>query len=307
MRTEEKSMSDLRIGMIGLDTSHCSAFARNLNREDEPHHVPGGRIVAAVVGGSREFSLSRDRLGKYTHELTKDFGVRLYDSIAEMARNVDAVMLESVDGRQHARQFAELADAGKCVFIDKPLACSFQGARKIAELARAKKVPVMSCSAIRYAAGIDALRDKGEVFSCEAFGPATILDDYPGLFWYGVHSAEVLFSFMSRGCRRVQTVSGNDVNLVVGQWEDGRIGTLRGFRAPGLKQFGCTVVTDSEVHHALVRKDPPYYALMLREIVKFFQTGKSPIDLDETVEIMAFLEAANRSMGESGTLVTIPS
>ena len=300
-------MADLRIGMIGLDTSHCSAFARNLHCDDEPHHVAGGRIVAAVAGGSEEFSLSRDRLEKYTQELTKDFGVRLYDSIPEMATNVDAVMLESVDGRQHAQQFAELADAGRPVFIDKPLACSAQDARKIADLAGAKGVPVMSCSAVRYAAGIDELRDKGEVISCEAFGPAAILDDYPGLFWYGVHSAEVLFSFMGCGCRHVQTLVGNDVSLVVGEWKDGRIGTLRGFRAPGLKQFGCTVVTGSEVHHALVRKDPPYYALMLREIVKFFQTGKSPIDLAETVEIMAFLEAANRSMGENGKLVTIPS
>ncbi len=298
-------MADLRIGMIGLDTSHCSAFAKTLNRKDEKHHVPGGKIVAAVAGGSENFSLSRDRLEKYTKELTEDHGVRLYDSISELARDVDAILLESVDGRQHAEQFAELADARKPVFIDKPLTCSSQQARELAELARAKGVPVMSCSAIRYAAGIAELRDVGKVTSCEAFGPAKILDDFPGLFWYGIHSAEVLFSFMGRRCRSAQTLSGQDVDLVVGQWDDGRIGTLRGFRAPKLSQFGCTIATDSTVRQGLVRTDPPYYTLMLKDVIRFFQTGQSPIDLDETVEIMAFLEAANQSKDENGKAIPL--
>jgi len=298
-------MTELRIGMIGLDTSHCPAFANNLHGKDQPHHVEGGRIVAAVAGGSREFSLSRDRLAKYTAELTGRHGVRLYDSIAEMAGQVDAIMLESVDGRQHAEQFAQLAEAGKPVFIDKPLACSLADARRIADLSAASGVPVMSCSAIRYAAGVAELHDKGRAFTCEAFGPASILPDYPGLFWYGVHGAEVLFSFMGRGCRKVRTVSGADIELVVGQWDDGRLGTVRGFRKPELKQFGCTLTTDGGVFCGLVRNDPPYYALMLREIMAFFLTRRSPIDLAETVEIVAFLEAADRSRQQGGAVIAL--
>ena len=298
-------MRDLRIGMIGLDTSHCSAFAKNLNVPGTPHHVPGGRIVAAFKGGSDLCAVSRDRLGKYADELTGQYGVRLYDSIAELVGNVDAVMLESVDGRQHAEQFAQLALAGKPVFVDKPLACSAADARKIAELAGAHGTAVMSCSAVRYAAGISELRGCGEVFSCEAFGPASVLPDYPGLFWYGVHSADVLFSFMGCGCRQVRTIAGAEVDLVVGTWFDGRIGTVRGFRAPRLKQFGCTVTTTTAVGHRLVAGEPPYYALMLAEIMTFFRTGRSPIDLQETVEIVAFLEAANSSKGQAGEPVNL--
>ena len=182
---------------------------------------------------------------------------------------------------------------------------SSEDAKAIADLARENNVPVMSCSAIRYAAGIAELHDEAPVVSCEAFGPAAILEDYPGLFWYGVHSAEVLFSLMGRGCASVQVTVGEQMDLIAGTWADGRIGTVRGFRAPDLKSFGATVITDKEVRHGLVRKDPPYYALMLREIMAFFRTGVAPIELEETVEIMAFLHAANQGRDDSGTAVQL--
>jgi hypothetical protein len=115
----------------------------------------------------------------------------------------------------------------------------------------------------------------------------------------------VLFSFMGSGCRSVRTICGENIDLIVGTWDDGRVGTVRAFRTEKLKQFGCTVATDSDVYHALGQKEPPYYALMLREIMEFFQTRTSPIDLDETVEIMGFLESADRSKQQSSRPIKI--
>jgi len=289
-------MGDLKIGMIGLDTSHCPAFCKLLNRPDDPHHVPGGRVVAAWPGGSQAFSASRDRVAGFTKQVAEDFGVKICDSIAEVASQVDAVFLESCDGRQHAQQFAQLADAGIPVFIDKPFACSVEDADEMAELSAKKNVPLMSCSAIRYAVGIGDLHDSGRTISCEAFGPAPILDDYPGLFWYGIHSAEVLFSFMGSGCEEVECYAGPEAVLVVGHWSDGRIGTLRGFQHEKLKKFGATLATDQGLFHSLAAGDPPYYAMMLKKVIPFFQTGQSPIDIEETLQIVEFLDAANRAL-----------
>ena len=194
-------MSYLKIGMIGLDTSHCPAFVKILNDADNEFHISGAKVVKAFPGGSELFSSSISRVEGFTNEL-KELGIEICDSIEAAAEGMDAFFLESVDGRQHLEQFKILAQYGKPVFIDKPLACCFEDAKAIVELSKENNVPVMTASAIRYGKGIDILHDGSKVESCEAFGPMALLDDYRDYFWYGIHSAETLYSFMAQAVSR---------------------------------------------------------------------------------------------------------
>lgn len=296
--------SMIKIGMVGLDTSHCVAFAKILNDQDDQYHIPGARIVGAYAGGSDRFSLSRNRVKGFTEQLTQDYGIVLYDRISALVQDVDAILLESVDGRQHLEQFTQMA-VGKPVYIDKPLATSFADALAIAKLARETGTPIMSCSSLRYAAGIADLTGADEkVVSCEAFGPAAILEDYPGLFWYGIHSAEMLFTFMGTGCSTVQCIHHADVDVVIGEWRNGRIGIMKGTRFDKAA-FGCVVHTDQGTRCGIAQSTPPYYYLLLQNVISFFQTGMSPIDIHETLEIVAFLEAADASRAQQGRSIAI--
>jgi Oxidoreductase family, NAD-binding Rossmann fold len=296
-------MDSMKIGMIGLDTSHCPAFVKILNDADNEFHVPGAKVVKAFPGGSELFSNSMSRVEGFAKEL-KELGVEICSSIEETAEGMDAFFLESVDGRQHLEQFKILAKYGKPVFIDKPFACCFEDAKAIAELAKESNTPVMTASAIRYGKGIDVLRDGSKVEACEAFGPMALLDDYRDYFWYGIHSAETLYSFMGAGCQQVQTTSTDKIDIIVGTWDDGRIGTLRGNRI-GANDFGCMLTIDGETKFALVSGEVPYYALMLKKIVPFFQTGISDIPIKESLEIIAFLEAASQSRSQGGKVIEI--
>lgn len=298
-------MSDIiKIGMIGLDTSHCPAFASILHDPQQAWHVPGGRVVAAVPGGSEAFSLSHNRVAGFTAELRDTHGVQIVDDIETLAAQVDAILLESVDGRQHLEQFRRAA-AGKPVYIDKPFATSTADAREIIRIAKRTGTPLMSCSSLRYAAGIhDLIPNPAEtVKSCEAFGPAPILEDYPGLFWYGIHAAEMLFAFMGPGCAQVRCVATRDADVAVGEWRDGRAGVMRGMRLER-GDFGCVVHTNTATRLGLAGATPPYYYTMLTRIMAFFRTGISPIPIEETFEIVAFLEAAERSKAQEGAAQT---
>lgn len=297
-------MAAMQIGMIGLDTSHCPAFVKLLNDSANEFHVPGAKVVKAFPGGSKDFSLSHSRIGQFTEEL-KALGIQICDSIEATASGMDAFFLESVDGRQHLEQFKILAKFGKPVFIDKPFACSFADALAIAKIAGEKNIPVMTASAIRYAKGIDGLLEAGEAArSCEAFGPMALLSDYRDYFWYGIHSAEVLYAMMGKGCQTVRTFHTEKIDLIVGMWGDGRIGTLRGNRT-GANNFGCTVTTDKTTKTGIASGEVPYYALMLKKVIPFFQTGKSPIAMEESLEIIAFLDAASQSLANGGKPVNI--
>ncbi len=294
----------MKLGMVGLDTSHCPRFAELLNDDDNRNRVSGGKITVAYPGGSRLFSKSVERVEGFTKQMREEFGVQIARSIEEAAEGVDGVFLESVDGRQHLEQFEKLAPFGKPVFIDKPLATSAEDAKKIMELSEKYNSPVFSCSAIRYAAGISELGAGSRTAGCTAFGPAAILPDYPGYFWYGVHSAEVLFSKMGTGCREIAVTVGSEADVITGKWDDGRIGNVYGYRMEGVSKFGCVVFGDRGVEMGTAKGDPPYYALMLPDIIKFFRTGKSPVPAGQMLEITAFLDAAGKSR-ESGALVSL--
>jgi hypothetical protein len=302
-------MTQIQVGIVGLDTSHCPAFTRLLNDDAQEYHVLGGKVVGAYPGGSELFSLSRDRVQGFTDELRDTYGVRIYDDIPALVADVDAILLESVDGRQHLEQLKQVVGAfaggPKPVFIDKPLATSTVDARQMIQLAERTGTPLLSSSSLRYSAGIVGLdAGPGAVLSCEAFGPAAILDDYPGLFWYGIHSVEMLYAYMGVGCESVRCIPQDELDVIVGQWSDGRVGVVRGTRFKG-GQFGCVVHTDDGARCGLAESTPPGYYGLMQVVIDFFQSGVAPIDVQETFEIISFLEAANWSRDHAGQITRL--
>ncbi len=293
-------MADLKIGMVGLDTSHCTAFAELLHDENNKYHVNGGRITVGYPGGSEEFSNSINRVEEYTSTLKEKYGVRIVDTVEEAAEEVDAVLLESVDGRQHLEQFRKLAPFGKPVFIDKPFATGADDARRILELSEKHGSPIFSCSAIRYASGVSELKPAGGAIGCDTYGPVSILEDYPGYFWYGIHCADMLFSKMGTGCVEVNVYNAETADVITGKWDGGRIGSIYGYRIKGVGEFGCTVFGAEGLMGGVAKWDPPFYAFLLKEIIGFFNSGVSPVSGREMLEITAFLESANISREKGG-------
>src|SRR5581483_1731456 len=166
----------LRLGIIGLDTSHTTSFAHLLNEPQNPDRVPGATIVAAWKGGSPDVADSATRVDKFTAEMTGKYGVKLYDTIEDVVRNVDAVMILSVDGRPHLDEARKVFPFHKPVFIDKPLAGSLRDAIEIFRLAAETKTPVFSASSRRFDPSVVAVQraDLGTPLGAFSYGPATL-------------------------------------------------------------------------------------------------------------------------------------
>jgi hypothetical protein len=301
---EEKK--PLRAGIIGLDTSHVVAFTSLLNDPRAEGELAGISVVAAFPGGSQDIPESRDRLAGFTKQLREKYKVEIVDSIEALLEKVDVILLESVDGRPHLRQVIPVFKAGKLVFIDKPVAGSLADALLIYELSRKYKTPCFSSSSLRFSPGIAAMRSHpklGKVLGCDAYGPCSLESHHPDLFWYGIHGVEELFTIMGPGCEKVTRVHTPGTDLVTGVWKDGRIGTFRGNRA-GKGDYGATVFGAKGVLPA-----GPYagYKPLVEEICKFFRTGQPPVSAEETIEIFAFMEAADESKRQGGAPVTLES
>jgi hypothetical protein len=298
--------AEIRLGIIGTDTSHVTAFTRLLNDKSDPNHVPGARVVAAFKGGSPDVDESRTRIDRFAAELKDKWGVEFVDSIEALCAKVDAVLLESVDGRKHLNQVRPVFKTKKRVFIDKPFAAGYADAREIVRLARESGVPFFSSSSLRFLADVQAIRksDKhGGIAGAFTFGPENLEPHHPDLFWYGIHAVEMLYTLLGPGCEKVTRVKTDSGDVVVGTWKDGRIGTMRGL-IQGKQDYGAVVFGMKAVVATPVPIRSDYRNLVV-EIVTFFQTGVPPIPPDETLEIMAFMEAAELNKAHGGAPVAL--
>jgi len=292
--------AELRVGIIGCDTSHVTAFTEVLNNPDAKDHVPGGKVVGAYKGGSPDIPSSASRVEGYAQTLEEKYGVKMYLTIEELCRNVDVVLLESVDGRPHLEQARPVIKAGKPVFIDKPMAGSLKDALEIFRLAKEAKVPVFSSSALRFGKDTQAVRSGsiGTVSYAESYGPCEIEPHHPDLFWYGVHGVESLFTVLGIECETVRRGTTPEGRIeVVGEWSGGRKGVYR-------EEKGFHGLARGEKGEASVGSFDGYVPLVV-QIMKFFQTGIAPVSPQETIEILAFMEAADESKRRNGQPVKL--
>jgi hypothetical protein len=294
------AQAQIKIGIIGLDTSHAIAFTEFLNGQDKKEEFKNFKIVAAYPYGSKTIKSSYERIPGYTDQV-KALGVEIVPSIAELLKKVDYVMLETNDGNMHLEQAYEVLKAKKPMFIDKPLGATLAQSIAIYQLARDYNVPIFSSSALRFVPQNQKLRkgEYGKILGADCYSPASREKTHPDFGWYGIHGVETLFTIMGTGCVSVNRMSAEGTDVVVGLWDDGRIGTFRGLRT-GKSNYGGTAFTDKSIEPV-----GPYqgYEVLLTEILNFFKTRVVPVSEEETLEIFTFMEASNESKRKGGKII----
>jgi len=296
------SAADIRLGLVGTDTSHVIAFARLLNDTSSPEHIPGARIVAAYKGGMPDNATSSKYIEQYTEELRAKWNVEIVPDIPTLCAKVDGVLLTSVDGRPHLAEARQIFASKKPVWIDKPLASTLEDAREIARLAQQNGVKWWTSSSLRFAGMLTPLKGPG-IAGAMTWGPGPFEPHHHlDLSWYAIHPIEMLYTLMGPGCVEVTRTYTDGADMITGRWKDGRVGSVRAMRPYG--GYGAVVFRGKEI----LQTDPKGatgYRPMLVEIVKFFQTGVVPVPVDESVEIFAFMDAALRSKEAGGKPVKL--
>jgi hypothetical protein len=296
----------LRIGVIGVDTSHAEQFTMRLNDPANPNHVPGGRVVLACPAGSPDLPESISRLPEFTAILRDKYGVRIVDSIAALCAEVDAVMLLSLDGRPHLQQAKEVMTFNKPLFVDKPVAATLPDIVEMYRLAKQLNVPLMSASALRWFQGVVEVANARPTppQAAISWGPAPSLPHHPDLYFYAIHATEALFTVMGTGCQTVTRTTTPAASVVTGTWNDNRCGTLHALHQLPMHSNAYKLVRfdGTEVFEQKAQGD---YTPMLREVIKFFETKTAPVSPAQTLEIYGFLQAAEDSRQLGGIPVSV--
>ena len=308
---EPAKASGLRIGIIGCDTSHAPAFAGMLNAKKPDPVFKGARVTCAYKWGSRDLACALNRYGKFIAQMRRS-GVKMVDSIPALLAQCDAVCIETVDGRCHLAEAREVFASGKPCFIDKPIAATLEDAIKIVEEGRRTKAKWFCSSSLRNLPNVGALRGGqfGRVRGADCWSPCNVEPTHSEFYWYAIHGAEPLFAVMGKGCKEVRCTGTGTEDVAVGTWADGRLGVMRALHhsRPGDCYGGvafCEGKDKGSRKGAIDLGKADGYKAQLVEIVRFFETGVSPVDPEETLEIYAFLEAAAQSKRRGGAVVTL--
>jgi len=290
--------AQIRVGMIGTDTSHVPAFTKMLNDPKSPNYIPGARVVAAYKGGSKDIEHSWSRVEGYAAEVSSKYGVEIVPDIPTLLSKVDAVMLMSVDGRPHLEQARPVIAAHKIIYIDKPLAASYEDAKEIARLAREAGVPWFSASSLRWSEITETMKFD-DARSVITWGPGPLEEHHKlDLTWYAIHPIEMLYTLLGPGCEEVSRIETADGDLITGKWKGGRTGAVQTLKPYGT--YGAVVFrVGGKVVQSPVKPRAGYEELV-KQIVKFFETKQPPVPNDETLEIFAFMDAAQRSKQAGG-------
>jgi len=300
--TAQDTAKTLRVGIIGLDTSHVPAFTKLFNQEGDDPDFAGIQVVVGYPGGT-DMPASKDRVEKFTDQV-REMGLEIVQTIPELLAKVDAVLLESVDGRIHLQEAREVFKAGKPVFIDKPLSGNLAEGVAIIELAKQHNVPFFSSSSSRFGEDLRSLighEALGDLLGASTWGPCSYQSGTPDFYFYGIHGIEALFTLMGTGCETVVRSKGANHDIATGVWKDGRIGSYRGI-VKGKAEFGAVAYGSKAVLQAGKSGN---YEPLCREIARFFKTGKVPVSPEETLEILTFMEAADESLRQGGKPVAL--
>jgi len=278
----------IRIGLIGSDNSHAKVFSLLANGGDESLGEP--------VEGARITHLYGDE-GQKTHDLVRQCGIdTLVDEPSAMIGHVDAIICVWRHARRHLDVLPFLS-AGIPVFVDKPLAMNTEDALRLLDAAHHGGAVMTSFSSLRYEAAFQQFCKNteasfGTLASGMCSGPADVTSEYGGIFFYGIHTVEIMHAVWGYGCRSVYAVL-NDGNLqVMCRYSNGSIVTLN-FLKPGKAPYVFHVMAfgDKGWGQFTFPEETTYYRNAFQVILDMFNTRQSPYSSEQLLEPVRILEA----------------
>lgn len=293
--------SELRIGAVGVDSSHLPEFTRRIKAMNESGKTRC-RVVSMWTDGRHD--MPGDEVEKWMKS-AGEMGVVRAATMDELLKNVDGVMVLAVNGHRHLELALPSLARGIPTYVDKPLTCNLREARDLLAAARTGNARCYSASSLRFAEEIAALdrATLGNLAAIDAFGPGELNPSMEGLFFYGVHTIEMVDAIWGPGVRRVSAITMPDRDLLDIEYRDGRYARLR-MERKGSYEFGATLHSDKKVHSFKV-DFANVYTRLVEGMTRFFEGGKEPVKLRDIVENVAVMEAGNRSMKADGAWVDV--
>lgn len=283
---------EIKVALIGLDTSHSIEFTRRMQAPDCPEDQRVQGMEAITCLRFETPFQDKDGLDKRQAQL-EEWGVKVTEDFDEAIDGCDAIMLEINDPAYHLEYFKKVADLKRPIFLDKPLADTIENGREIARIAREKNLRVFSSSSLRYIPNLDqALAEVPEPMYAAMYGPVGVAPSGSSIVWYGVHAFEMLERVMGIGAKSVFARTDEAGVVAVVDYPEARRGMVE--LTTGVYAYGG-LVRDKKKAFPFVADTKRLYTVELEHVVEFFRGAPASASMEDALEVMAMLDAAEES------------
>lgn len=312
----KKEIKPLRLALISAATYGRAGE----ERQPGSHH---GTAFATAFNGWNEDKAATMK-GSFVRSGKRLKGarvVKVWDPDQEAARAmVEACNIETV--AQNPEQCAEDVDAvliiddgsgaqwkyamhplrkGVPTFCDKPLAMTAREAKKIARLARETKTPFMSASSLRFVPDIIQLRQELPQLGDIHLATAACGND---LIYYGIHALSMIYAVLGPGAISAMNVGKPDANIARIRFKDDRdVVLMVGERAKMRAGYQINLY-GTKGWKTVTPNLKNLYTYLLEAFLNLVRTGNESVPIEEEIEVIAALEASQRSL-ELGREVSV--
>jgi len=277
----------IQVGHVDLDSSHPGNWIpiiRDLGYE-----------VAGVYDGGTVWPEGYAQQFAARHEIP-----RAYESLPEMARDVDIAIIHSCNWDLHVERARPFVAAGKAIFIDKPMVGNLADANQLRRWAQ-QGIRVTGGSSARFAQEVQDFLGRPPA---ERGRPHSIfcgcgVDE----FNYGVHAYSLMLGLMGPGVESVRYLGSSSQRQIEVVWSDKRRGILTIGANPSYLPFYATVVSDQAITHIQLDNTRLYRALLERALPYLAGEADPPGSIEELLEVELTAVAARMSWMQNGARI----
>jgi predicted dehydrogenase len=286
----------LRIGIVGVDSTHTRANASILNGGQ----VDGARCVA-LWGHDRGIA----------EALARELGIaQVVDRPEDLLGGVDAVMICDRYGEAHFAHARPFVEAGCPTYVDKPMTDRLDEAKALVQMAKERGTRLMSGSSLRFAPAVLSLKERmlslGPLRSVILTGPAEGAFPDPRarlLPFYGIHLTELMQALMGQGVAWVRSSGKGRNEVATVAYHDGRMAVLNLLRDWKVGYHLVVFGQDGWDEARFTTDDyQAAYVGQMQAFLHMVRTGEEPIPTASALEALETILAVDRS-GQSGETI----
>lgn len=279
-----------RIGIVGSDNSHAEAFSQltNLPNKDGVYEYPDCRVTAI-------FGLEKER----TEQVARDGKIEfIAEKPEDMYDKVDAVMVVFRHGDLHAKYALPFLEKGIPVWLDKPFTINNEDAKALFEASKKYNTILTGGSTCKYIYDVQMIKNAvsgngriGKLRSAYMNFPATLENEYGGIYFYGAHLAEMAAAAFGYDMKSVMATENNGDVCAVVKYDNYQI--VLNFLADAAQNcayvLGEKGIIERELDISLA------YRHGLSHYVETLKTGKIPVSFEDLYKTVELLNAIKES------------